>query len=209
MKLDVFDKTNTKTGSTEVPDALFGVKWNSDLVHQALVAFTANQRHPWAHAKDRSEVSGGGKKPWSQKHTGRSRHGSTRSPLWIGGGVTFGPRNDKDYSKKINVKMKKLALLSALSKKVKDDNLKIIDDLNLAAPKTKKAAEIMKNFSEKKERILLILDSKNKGGQLAFRNLPNIELSTSNSLNIYECLLSKKVFFERDAIDAFVKKYEK
>lgn len=209
MKLDVFDKTNKKTGSAEVPDALFGVKWNSDLVHQAFVAFMANQRHPWAHAKDRSEVSGGGKKPWSQKHTGRSRHGSTRSPLWIGGGVTFGPRNDKDYSKKINVKMKRLALLSALSKKVKDDNLKIIDDLNLEAPKTKKAAEVMKNFSDKKERILLVLDSKNRRGQLAFRNLPKVELSTSNSLNIYECLLSKKIFFEKGAIDAFVKKYEK
>lgn len=209
MKLDIFDKTNTKAGTVEVPETVFGVKWNPDLVHQAFVAFTANRRRPWAHVKDRSEVSGGGKKPWSQKHTGRSRHGSSRSPLWTGGGVTFGPRNDKDYSKKINAKMKKLALLSALSKKVKDDDLKIINDLGLEAPKTKKAAEVMKNLSGKPERVLLVLDPKNKGSRLAFRNLPKVELSTPQSLNIYECLLAKKVLFEKNAVEAFITKYEK
>ncbi len=209
MKLDVFDKTNKKTGTVEVSESLFAVKWNPDLVHQAFVAFTSNARRPWAHTKDRSEVSGGGKKPWSQKHTGRSRHGSSRSPLWIGGGVTFGPRNEKDYSKKINAKMKKLALLSVLSKKIKDNDVKIVDDLNLEAPKTKKAAEVIKNLSEKRDRVLLVVEPKNKTALLAFRNLPTVELSTPQSLNIYESLLSRKIFFEKDALSTFAKKYEK
>ncbi len=208
MKTELFDKTNKKVGTIDLPDKLFGVKWNADLVHQAFSAFTANQRKPWAHTKDRSEVSGGGKKPWRQKHTGRSRHGSTRSPLWKGGGVTFGPMKTKDYSKKINTKMKRLALFSVLSKKLSDGNLKIIEKLELEKPKTKEAAGILKNFFAKPESTLLVVIPENKNSRLAFRNIPKIEVATPGSLNIYECLASRNIFFEKSAVDAFVKKYE-
>ncbi len=208
MKTDLFDKTNKKIGTVELPDGIFSVKWNNDLVHQAFVAFTANQRKPWAHTKDRSEVQGGKKKPWMQKHTGRSRHGSTTSPIWVGGGITFGPRSDKDYSKKINTKMKRLALFSVLSKKFKDGNIKIVDSFDLEAPKTKKASEILKNFFDKSANLLIITDPKNKNAGLAFRNIPKVQISKPNSVNIYESLLSKNIFFEKEALEAFIKKYQ-
>ncbi len=209
MTTEIFDKTNKKTGTIDLPDGIFNVKWNADLVHQAFVAFTANQRKPWAHTKDRSEVAGGGKKPWRQKHTGRSRHGSSRSPLWIGGGITFGPRNDKDYSKKINAKMKRLALFSVLSRKLKDGEFKIIEDLSLEVPKTKKASEVLKNLLDKPKSVLIVADSKNKNAALAFRNIPKVKMSTPGSLNIYDSLLNKEIFFEKNAVEIFVKKYEK
>src|SRR5438105_1748720 len=116
-KTDLYNQENKKVGTVELPDKFFGVKWNPTLVHQALVAEMANARQPLAHAKGRGDVRGGGKKPYMQKHTGRARAGSTRSPIWKGGGVTHGPLKEKVYSKKINTKMKRLALYSILSKK--------------------------------------------------------------------------------------------
>lgn len=207
MKTELFDKTNTKVGTIELPEKIFNAKWNPDLVHQALSTFLANQRRPWAHAKDRSEVSGGGRKPWSQKHTGRSRHGSRRSPLWIGGGVTFGPLKEKSYAKKINIKMKRRALFSVLSKKMESGNLKIVESFELEAPKTKTAADLLKKFFEKPKSVLIITEPKNKNAHLAFRNIPKTATSTPNSLNIYECLTAQDVFFDKRAVEEFVKKY--
>jgi len=209
MKLPVFDINNKEVEQIEVSDNLFQVKWNPDLVHQALITYLANQRKPWAHTKDRGEVSGGGKKPWRQKHTGHSRHGSIRSPLWKGGGVTFGPRKEKNYHKKINAKMKKLALFSVLSKKLKDNELKIVSEIKINQPKTKEAVKILETITPKNKKTLIISKPKNKNLFLALRNLPKILLSTPQTLNIYDTLNNKNIIFEKEALLQFVEKYKK
>ena len=117
MVVEVLNKENKKVETMDLPDRIFRAEWNPELVKQVFSVHISNRHHPWAHTKDRSEARGGGKKPWAQKHTGRSRHGSSRSPLWAGGGVTFGPRKERDYTRKINKKMKQLALFSLLSQK--------------------------------------------------------------------------------------------
>src|SRR5258708_29946620 len=120
MQTDLYNLKNEKIGTIDLPDKIFAAKWNAVLVKQVLDAQAANRRVPWAHAKFRGEVRGGGRKPWRQKGTGRARHGSTRSPLWVGGGKAHGPRNERDYSQKVNKKMKRGALFAALSRKVKE-----------------------------------------------------------------------------------------
>src|SRR3990167_2050354 len=136
MELPIFSMEGKKVGTIALPEAIFGVQWRSDLVHQVTTAMQANLRQNRAHTKDRSEVSGGGKKPWKQKGTGQARHGSTRSPIWRHGGVTFGPRSERDYSEKINRKMRIGALVSVLSRKVKDGEVILVDKFTFAAPKT-------------------------------------------------------------------------
>ncbi len=130
MKADVYNLNNEVVGSVDLPDTVFGVRYNAALVKQVIDAQLANRRSPWAHTKTRGEVSGGGKKPWRQKGTGRARHGSTRSPIWVGGGVAHGPRNDRDYSQKVNKKMKQAALFAAISRKAKDGEVKVFDTLD-------------------------------------------------------------------------------
>src|SRR5437868_4100503 len=139
MKADVYNLNNEVVGTVELPENIFGARWNSVLVKQVLEAQLANRRIPWAHTKSRGEVRGGGKKPWRQKGTGRARHGSTRSPLWVGGGVTHGPRNDKNFERKVNAKMKAKALYTILSRKLKDGEVVFIDSLSLSQPKAKEA----------------------------------------------------------------------
>src|SRR5262249_12450273 len=125
---------------------IFGAKWNAVLVKQVLDAQVANGHEPWAHTKNRSEVRGGGRKPWRQKGTGRARHGSNRSPIWVGGGKAHGPRKDRDYSQKVNKKMKRLALFVTLSKKAKDGELKIFENLAIESPKTKALSESLRGI---------------------------------------------------------------
>ncbi|MBI3638443.1 50S ribosomal protein L4, partial [Candidatus Wolfebacteria bacterium] len=137
MKVDVFDKQNNKVGTIDLPDGIFAVKWNPNLVHQALMAQLSNSRQNLAHAKGRGEVRGGGKKPWKQKGTGRARHGSIRSPLWRGGGATFGPTKEENFKRKINKKMRRLAVLSVLSRKFKENELKVVDNFETGDLKTK------------------------------------------------------------------------
>ena len=127
MTTEVYNLQGQRVGKLELPGNIFGVKWNPVLVHQALLAQLANRRNPWAHAKGRGEVRGGGRKPWRQKGTGRARHGSIRSPLWVGGGKAHGPIKSRDYSQKLNKKMRRLAILSVLSKKAKDGDIKFFD----------------------------------------------------------------------------------
>lgn len=211
MKIDIFNKENNKIDAMELPEKIFKAKWSPILIKQALLTQKANSRQNLAHTKDRAEVRGGGKKPWKQKGTGRARHGSIRSPLWIGGGVTFGPRKEKNFSRKINKKMKQLAVFSVISKKIKDDNFKIIDELSfLNEKKSKKAIDGLKNlinFNNSSNSFLLILPSVYKSANLAVRNLKKIDAISAKSLNIYDLMKWKNIITEKSAIEEMIKQY--
>ena len=143
----IYNQKGKESGNIALSPAVFGLSWNADLVHQVVTSMESSARTNVAHTKNRGEVSGGGKKPWQQKGTGRARHGSIRSPIWVGGGVTHGPRNDKDYSRKINKKMKAKALYTILSAKLKKGEILFVDDLSLKAIKTKDARESLSSLS--------------------------------------------------------------
>lgn len=189
----LYNQKGASAGSFKLPEAVFGLKWNADLVHQVVVAMQANKRAGTAHTKDRSEVSGGGKKPWKQKGTGRARHGSSRSPIWTGGGVTFGPRNDKDYSQKINKKMRAKALFTILSRKFADDSVLLVDGLSFKEMKTKDASSVLSSFSaikgfeklgsKKPTTALLVLPRHDEVIEKSFANLPGVTVMTVNDLN--------------------------
>jgi len=202
MKAELYNQKGEVIDQIDLPESIFKRKWNPSLVHQVLVALQSNQRKPIAHAKDRGEVRGGGRKPWRQKGTGRARHGSIRSPLWIGGGVTFGPTKEKKYEKKINKKAKLSAFLSALSKKFEDKEIKIIDKIEIEKPKTKEMANILKNFlnTQKKNRGLLILSESNKDIIKATRNLKFADVTIVDNLSLLDVLKYKNLLFVKNAV---------
>lgn len=208
MKADVYDKENGKIGKIELPDRIFNVEWNPGLVSQAVDAQLANRRSPWAHAKGRGEVRGGGKKPWKQKGTGRARHGSIRSPIWKGGGVTFGPNKEKDYAKKINKKMKRLAIFSVLSRKLKDNELKIVDGLNAEMKKTKEWRNFLKNAADLRSSTLLIPAASGKGVKRAVANISKVGAIGPYSLNVYDLLRHKNVILEKEAVGQIENHYK-
>ena len=213
MKVDIYNLENKIVGEMELPEKIFGAKWKPDLVHQTIITQTANQRRPWAHAKDRSEVSGGGKKPWKQKGTGRARHGSTRSPIWIGGGKSHGPTKDRDYSKKINKKMRRIAIFSALSRKLKDKEVKIFDDLSIKEAKTRILAGHLRSLLEmkkgaKKYDLLLVTRTEEKNLPLAARNLTKVKVLSPDSLNTLDILNYKKVFIDQKAVETISNHYK-
>jgi len=193
MKASVYNTKNQVVGEVDLPDQVFDVKWNPDLVHQAIVAIMSNRRRPVAHTKDRSEVRGGGKKPYKQKHTGRARHGSIRSPIWVGGGVTFGPRNDRDFSKKINKKMARLALHSVLSKKLSDGELRVIDSLEISQAKTKELKWVPIS-------TLLVPATENKFIYRASSNLPKVKSLDPRSLNVEDITKYRNILIDQKAI---------
>ncbi|MES2224633.1 MAG: 50S ribosomal protein L4 [Patescibacteria group bacterium] len=193
LSVPLYNQKGTAAGTFALPEKVFGLSWNADLVHQVVVAMQANKRAGTAHTKDRSEVSGGGKKPWKQKGTGRSRHGSNRSPIWTGGGITFGPRNDKDYSQKINKKMRVKALFTVLSRKFADSAVLLVDSLAFDAMKTKDASSVLSTFSKiegfeklgskKPTTLLMVLPEPNEVIEKSFANLPGVTVVTVNGLN--------------------------
>lgn len=199
MKAPVYDITGKQVSDVELNDELFALPWNGDLVHQVVVAMNANARESVAHTKDRSEVSGGGKKPWKQKGTGRARHGSRRSPIWRHGGVTFGPRNEKDYTQKINKKMKAKALFTVLSKKLRDGEVIFIDDFAPATPKTKEAQSLLDTLSKEYEKInyrrgsraLVASPARSEARELSFRNIPSVLTEEVRNINPVELLSFK------------------
>lgn len=210
MKADLFNQKNEKTGTVELPNEIFAAKWNPDLVHQVLMVQLANRRKILADTKDRSEVSGGGRKPWRQKGTGRARHGSIRSPLWRGGGVTFGPLKERKFSRKLNKKMKQLAILGILSRKLQEKEIKVVDDLNIKSQKTKDAAELVKKFrTSPKESFLIIPSKENKTIYSAARNLARVGVLNPESLNPYELLKYQKILLDQAAIETVAKHYQK
>lgn len=189
-KIAVHNQTGAKVGEINLPAEIFEVTPKMSVMHQALVTQMANARQPWAHTKTRGEVRGGGKKPWKQKGTGRARAGSIRSPIWTGGGTTFGPRNQRDYSKKMNAKARRKALLMALTSKVKDKQLVVLDELKLNQPKTREVATILTKLPLSGKTTLVVLSGQ-KNDALIFRagrNIPIIKLTRADSLNIKDLL---------------------
>jgi large subunit ribosomal protein L4 len=200
MEITVYTTGGEKKGSATLPKDIFGLPWNADLVHQVVVSEQANGRSVIAHAKGRGEVRGGGIKPWRQKGTGRARHGSNRSPIWIGGGVTHGPLSEKNYSKKINKKMRSKALFTILSKKLADNEIIFLDSISFTDGKTKEAFEIVRNLSKVKgfeniskkrgNKALFTLtngESKEKTKQ-GFKNIASIGVSDVENLNAVDAL---------------------
>lgn len=194
MEVTVYTQEGKKKGTTTLPTEIFGAPWNADLVSQVIYSQASNRRSGTAHTKDRGEVSGGGKKPWAQKGTGRARHGSSRSPLWRHGGVTFGPRNDKDYKKVLPRGMKNAALFSLLSAKLKAGKILFVDGLNHDSGKTKDAETIMKNLAsnvegfstlayKKKGNVYMTTPAMGVASKRAFRNLPYVTLHNVEDLN--------------------------
>lgn len=209
MVVDVYNHKNEKAGKMELSDKIFKTKWNPDLVHQAIAAQTANRREVLAHAKGRGEVRGGGRKPWKQKGTGRARHGSIRSPLWKGGGVTFGPVKEKIFSRKINKKMRKLAIWSVLSKKLKDEELKILDTFGIEEMKTKNLLKLIKNLSARETSNLIVPSRENKSIKRIAANIPKAEAISPLSLNLYDLLRYKNIIFEKKAVEELESHYQK
>jgi len=187
MNLPVYNQQGQKVKDLKVNPAIFNVQTKDSLLHQSVVAQGANTRISVAYVKDRSEIRGGGRKPWKQKGTGRARHGSIRSPLWRGGGVTFGPRNI-NFQKKINKKAKKQALLMCLSEKAADAKIKILDTLNLEKIKTKTITEILTHLKINNKKIILALDHKDDMIIKSSRNIPDMSLMSADSLNIVDVL---------------------
>ncbi len=201
MFVNTYNKNGEKTGQTLLPKEVFGVPLNPDLLHQVVVSQMANRRQVIAHAKDRSEVRGGGKKPWRQKGTGRARHGSIRSPLWKGGGVTFGPTKERNYKRIIPKKMGRKALFMALSSKAKDGELFVVDELKLANPKTKEFVKILNAiFKEKRGSVLIALALKDDIVMRAVRNIQKVKVVTVNSLNALDLLNYKYLLIPKEAI---------
>lgn len=203
METTVFTKEGKESGKMKLPESVFGAKWNPDLVHEVVVSMRSNARGGNAHTKDRSEVSGGGKKPWRQKGTGRARHGSRRSPIWVGGGVTFGPRNEKDYSKKINKKVRAKALASTLSKKHADNEVIFVDSLTFDAPKSAEAKSVVSALAKgskhedlatkRNNAALVVLSERNEAAEKSFRNFGNMLVAQAKDVNPVDLLTYKYV----------------
>jgi len=208
ISLPVYNKEGEESGTARLPKVIFGQKINNDLLYQAVNIQLANRRTHLAKTKDRSEVSGGGKKPWRQKGTGRARHGSIRSPLWVGGGVTFGPNEKKVFARKINKKAKRLALFMALSSKANDKEIILIDELK-SEGKTKLIADLLKKIiKDKKEKSVLIATSQS-GKTLvpAAKNISFVKIIAADSLNVLDLLSFKYLLLDKEALKAVEKTY--
>lgn len=208
--ISVYNMEGEETGKVDLPAEIFNIEINTDLIYQAILVQTANSRTHLAHAKDRSEVRGGGRKPWRQKGTGRARHGSTRSPIWAGGGVTFGPRKEKKFDKKINKKAKRKALFMALSSKFKDKELIVLDKLELKEPKTKLMINLInKLFKKEKEPTILVATKKDENIIRANQNIPHTKTISADSLNVLDLLSFKYLLLDKEAIKLIEKTYLK
>lgn len=217
----IYNIKGEKNGSLSLPESVFGVKANKDLIHQVIVSMRSNMRAGTAHTKFRGEVRGGGKKPWKQKGTGRARHGSSRSPIWVGGGTTHGPRADKNYDKKINKKALVKALFGVLSQKLKDNEIIFVDTFAFSTPKTKDAHKALTNIATaagatrlataKKETGLVLLPTSDKAVVNSFRNIPSVAVEQWKNLNPYLALSYKYLIVAKpeDAVAFFESKITK
>jgi large subunit ribosomal protein L4 len=218
LSAPIFDTKGKESGSIALPANLFGLSWNADLVHQVVTSMQANARTPIAHAKTRGEVRGGGRKPWKQKGTGRARHGSSRSPIWVGGGVAHGPRNDKSYEKKINKKLRTKALFVTLSRKLRDNEIIFVKTLGITEPKTARAKEAivglssMKGFEaltrKKVNAALVATPARDVAVEKSFGNFRSVKVGDIVNLNPVAVLSAKYLIIENPeaAIEALTKR---
>ncbi len=205
MKVNVLDIKAKKVGEMELNDAVFGVEYNEALIHQVVVAQLANKRQGTKSTLTRTEVRGGGKKPWRQKGTGRARQGSIRSPQWTGGGVVFAPK-PRDFSQKINKKMKTAATLSALSAKVSDNDFIVLDKLQISEAKTKYIAKMLKAF-EIESKVLVVVANNDESVMRACANIQNVTLINADLLNVYDLAANAKCIFTVDAVNKIQEVY--
>jgi len=203
-EVEVVDKENNPVGKTELPDEIFGVEVNKALLHEVVLNHLANKRQGTATTKTRGLVSGGGRKPYRQKGTGRARAGSIRSPLWRGGGTVFGPQ-PRDYSYKLPKKKKWLALSSALAAKLSDGEIIVIDDLSINEPKTKAVKGLLKNLGLKN--VLMVIPERDETLELAARNIPRVDVARVKELNVYSILVHEKLLISQNAIEKMKEVY--
>lgn len=205
MKLDVYNVENKKVSDFEIDDSLLKTEVKDDLIHDALLAIENNSHTGSSNTLTRAEVRGGGKKPWKQKGTGRARHGSTRSPIWKGGGVTFGPRPLK-VRLSVNKNGKKLAFKAVFAGKIRDNEFKVLDELGLSAIKTKNVVAILKVLELKDKKTLVVLDKKEIGFIKAARNVENLKVVTAEAVNIYEMLVYPNVLATKKAVEEMIRR---
>ncbi len=207
LEVEVYNQTGKAVGKLALPFEIFGLGWNGDLVSQVATAMQANARTPVAHTKDRSEVRGGGRKPWRQKGTGRARHGSSRSPIWVGGGVTHGPNKEKSYKQKINKKMKTKALFVALSQKLKRNQILFLEELNIKEIKTKEADKIIQDLSKvsgferiygaKKTNLFITVPAKSEVIKKSFANIKNVKIDEVKNISLLDVLNFKYIIMSQ------------
>lgn len=207
METQIYNQKGKSVGKFDLPESIFGLPWNGDLVHQVVTAMQANSRTPVAHTKDRSDVRGGGRKPWKQKGTGRARHGSNRSPIWAGGGVTHGPRNEKIYTQKINKKMRAKALFTVLSEKLRKGQILFLEELNLKDIKTKDAVSVIKDLSSikgferivggKKPNTFISVPAKGDTLKKSFANIKTVEIDEVRNLNPVDLLAFRYIIISQ------------
>ncbi|MFH1789612.1 MAG: 50S ribosomal protein L4 [bacterium] len=205
MKIKVYNIKGQESGDMELDNLIFSIEPKKEVVHQVFVAQSANARESNAHVKNKGEVRGGGRKPWAQKGTGRARHGSIRSPLWRGGGATFGPRNIENYKQKINKKTRRLALKMCLSDRANNKNLWIIENYDFEQPKTKFLCELIKNLPCEKKSFLILTDKKDEAVLKMARNIPKIEVMRANDANVLAVLNKAQLMLSKQAISKLEK----
>ncbi|MCI9540103.1 MAG: 50S ribosomal protein L4 [Lachnospiraceae bacterium] len=203
-KVSVYNMEGNQVGELELNDAVFGVEINQHLIHKAVVSQLANKRQGTQSAKTRSEVSGGGRKPWRQKGTGHARQGSTRAPQWTGGGVVFAPK-PRNYSIKLNKKEKRIALKSVLTSRVVENKFIVLDELKFDEIKTKKFQAVLNNL--KVNKALVVLGEKNDNVYLSARNIPNVQTALVNTINVYDILKYNTMIVTKDAVAAIEEVY--
>ena len=207
-KVAIYNIEAKKIEDLDLNEKIFAVKPKESVIHQVYVSLLSNARQPWAHTKDRSEVRGGGRKPWRQKGTGRARHGSIRSPLWTGGGVTFGPRKDRNYKQKINKKMSRQAIAMCLSDKIKNEQLLILDKM-VDDTKTKTLFDLRKKLPGFGKTTLFVSDKKDKNLLLAAKNIEKVDVSMSMDLNVVDLMHHGYIIFSKKALEVLEKRLTK
>lgn len=204
-KIDVYNIEGKKVSDIELADSVFGIEPNEKIVHSVLVNYMANQRQGTSNTKTRAEVSGGGRKPWKQKGTGRARQGSIRSPQWFKGGIALGPK-PRDYSYRVNKKERRLAVRSVLSSKVLENNLVVVDSMNFDAIKTKNMVSALNNLKVE-GKTLIVLPEKNENVQKSARNIEGLKTSLVNTINVYDLLKYNKLVLTVDAVKSLEEVY--
>jgi large subunit ribosomal protein L4 len=215
IKVSVYNKKAEKVSDLKLSSSIFSVEKNDALLHQAMLAQMGNERQVLAHTKGRSDVRGGGKKPWNQKGTGRARAGTSRSPIWIGGGVTFGPRNDRNFSKNINKKMKRKTVLMVLSDKLKEEKLVVIDEIVAKEFKTKEVDSLVSKLEEKvlknsgKRSVAVVIDKKDEKFKMSGRNLTGLKIINIENINLLDLLKYRDLVLTVGSAKKIEEKYKK